>query len=205
MKLKHIALAVAFIGSCNPTITLDTSTTFASEDSNQGMRYIEYHMITKPQRKMKMEHAHFGAAGALATAIYAGSVARKNGLTEVSRNDIIKVGFAVGITTALYYKLIACFRAQSIYTSNVIDFVKNWDHHKAFTDQRFHELFDSLADLFENEGEEAVAIYTHEIIDIISFHLSHEFSSRYPAKSGSFADTLKTVTDVAKNLNDLNG
>jgi len=199
MTLKRIMLAVAFIGSYNSVQTVDTSTTF-----EQGLKYVEYHLVAKSTHQMNTEDAHFGAIGALATAIYAGSLIKTTDLHEVNQKDIIKVGFAAGILTTLYYKMIACFRARAIYTNNFLNFVKTWDHHKAYTAKQFHALFDALSELLETKGEDAVRAHTGEVIGLIKFHLSHEFSSRYPNNSGKMVDTLKAVTDIAKNINDLN-
>ena len=205
MAIKNIIFAAAFIGSCNQIKAIDTSTTFSSKDNSKGMHYLEYHLITKSKDQKNVEDTHFGATAALATAIYAGTLVKTTDLSEIKQTDIIKVGFAAGIVTALYYKIITCFRLRTIYTNNLLIFVKNWAHHKNYTAQQFHALFDSLAELLKIKGESAVKNYSTEIIDLLMYHLSHEFESRYKSESESMADTLKVATDIAKNINDFNG
>lgn len=183
---------------CLSTQAIDIAMTF-----EPGMKYLEYHLIMKPRWQVKTENDNFTAIGAMTTAGYAISRIQKDGTIPFNTMDILRIGFCAGIISTLYHKFVASFRMKAIYTKHLIQFIENWEHHKKCTPEQFHELFDSLAQALETQGISAVQEHATEVINLISFHLSHIYPNRYKKVEYDITNTYKAASDIAKNLNDL--
>lgn len=196
-SLKNITLAAVFVCSLNAQ-AINVSTTF-----EQGMKYLEYNLVVTPNNKINTVDRHMGAAVALTGAALAGKELYKN--DNVEYRNVFKPALMAGIATTVYYKAVSCFVKRSVYRNNLVDFVTNWSHHKAYTAEAFHELFDTLADLLKTQGTKAVAAQTGKVMELILFHMSHEFKDRYKGNGLKPFEGIKILTDVLKNTQGLLG
>ena len=195
-SFKRIMFAAIIIGSSNSAQSIDSSTTF-----QQGLHYLEYNLIIVPKKQINAEHAHVGAAAALATIVYGLSkVDTETYSINLSTNDLFKFAVISGAASTLYYQIYSCFRKNSIESDNLIHFVRNWENHQSRTPEQFHELFESLSLLLNNKGEKALRSYSREVLNLIEFHLSHAFASRYPNGSSNAINDIKALSDIAKNI-----
>jgi hypothetical protein len=193
---KQLILTAIIVAASNATGAIDHSTTF-----QQGLEYLEYHLIALPKKQILKEHTHAGAAAALVTAAYGlSTINTETRSVEFSTNDLFKFGLLSGAVSTLYYQLYSCFRKNSIESEHFIAFVRNWEHHQSRTPEQFHELFNSLALLLDSQGELALKKYAREVLNLVEFHLSHKFASRYPRESSSTINDIKALSDIAKNV-----
>jgi len=205
---KNIALAGILLASFtvfskadikkSRTINPEISTTFTEADQ---WKYLEYFILATPNNSIGLLDTHFDSAVALGSAAFSGyQVYTKE---TVGFKDFVKPGICVGIVATVYYKLIACFIKSSIYKNNLIEFLRNWSRHKEYTPVQFHELFDTLAEILVAQGEKVVGNYTHQVMELVLFNMTHQFKDRYKGNGLKPFEAVKALTDVLKNTQGL--
>lgn len=91
----------------------------------------------------------------------------------------------------------------SIKKQTLINFLNNWSHHRNYIPTELIAAFDELAADFQaSTHKNFTNAQVNEIFEIIQHLLEHMFEKRYAKdkKDGDMLGSLKTITEIGKNL-----
>lgn len=177
------------------------------EGRDSGFKHLEFVFIEQPKAELQSQSSKVQATilGLISTYVLASSVVQQT--TEKSKNTPAIVG-KIGATALLgkiafdYYCSIL---DQQIKHATLVKFLTNWKFHRQYVPTQLISAFDELALSFEaSKSKTLTSGQVSEIFAIIQHLIEHEFAKRYEKDKMKAMDTLgtlKTITDISKNLN----
>jgi len=110
---------------------------------------------------------------------------------------------ASGVLCIAAYYAYFCKIERAVKKETIINFLKNWSHHRKYVPQELVPAFDELAAGFAlSKTKNFTESQVNEIFEIVQHLLEHCFDKRYSKdkKDGDMISTLKTITEIGKNL-----
>ncbi|MBP9764996.1 hypothetical protein KBD08_01535 [Candidatus Babeliales bacterium] len=199
-----IATLFAFNGATNCSNNTVSSDAVHScyEGHDSAFKFLEYTFIEQVREQVE----------SLTTQVQAGlfSVGTLGflGYNSVQKDDTTKIGAQTTILVSLVAKFIVYdtyvnYVKNKVQTATLINFLKNWETHRAYIPTQFQDLFDELATAYANSTNKTISAQdVQKVYSIIQHLIEHEFAKRYEKDKIKAADTLnltKTITDIAKN------
>lgn len=160
-------------------------------------KYLEYHLIFKPQNQIQKEsmHTSIGFSAAFASLLLLTTK------TEFGKNNInvdIPTIITSGVICSAASYAYLCKLEKSILRNTLIDFLNNWSHHRQYLADEFATAFDELA---THDINALTDDQISEIFGLVQHYIEHTFEKRYPKpKKTDMLSALKTITEIGKNI-----
>jgi hypothetical protein len=163
-------------------------------------KYLEFHFVFQPNNKLQAAQTNltmgisFTAATALLLAKF--KIEEKKYKEYVDNSTLIASGMlCVATGYYLYNKIETVIKSEIL-----VNFLKNWSHHRQFLPEDFTTAFDELA-AYQQDGKKFSAAQVDEIFELVLHYVEHSFEKRYPKekKSADLLSSVKTITEIGKN------
>lgn len=166
-------------------------------------KYLEYHFIFQPNNKLQALQTNLAvsigasaAAALLTLKAVSTSTSQENSKTTPDNASLIASGMICGAVGYIYYS----WAESNIKAEILVNFLKNWAHHRQFLPEDFVTAFDELA-AYQADGKTFSTAQINEIFELVLHFIEHSFEKRYPKekKSPDLLGQLKTITEIGKN------
>ena len=207
-SFKSIFLAVALITSCNISQSISTNSVYKNAPEGKYI-FLERMFTIEPHLSLDDMSRNLISTGIVTSAIFLGTRENfnwKDFPTNVTKADLGKIA-VIGASAAYIYNFHYLKpKKEQLYADQLVKFVKNWGSYKELTPEEFHELFDSLAALLEEKGEQIIRDRSLEVTKTVEHVLNHHFDEHYffmshcKGSSKSASGLLEGLTNTVKTL-----
>ncbi|MBP6892765.1 hypothetical protein KBB68_04275 [Candidatus Babeliales bacterium] len=163
-------------------------------------KYLEFHFVFQPNNKLQTVQTNLtmGIGFTAATAfLLAKFKTEENTYKQYVDNSTLIASGMLCVATGYYlYNTAEYFIKSKI----LVNFLKNWSHHRQFLPEDFTTAFDELA-AYQQDGKTFSADQVEEIFELVLHYIEHSFEKRYPKekKSTDLLSSVKTITEIGKN------
>ncbi len=178
-----------------------------STQHDGAAKYLEYHFVFQPNNILQAAQMNLsiGIGSAAATVLLLTKFA-KTQPTQISTTaqtsaaadnpTLIASGMLCVAAGYVYY----CSLETKIKTEILVNFLKNWAHHRQFLPEDFTTAFDELA-AYQADGKTFDKNQVSEIFELVLHFIEHSFEKRYPKekKTPDLLGSVKTITEIGKN------
>lgn len=162
-------------------------------------KYLEFHFVFQPNNKLQTAQMNLaaGISTAAATALLVKKYKTENKNDFIAAFDnptLIASGMLCVATGYVLYNTAEIF----IKHQTLVNFLKNWSHHRQFLPEDFTTAFDELA-AYQADGKKFSTAQVDEIFELVLHFIEHSFEKRYPKekKSLDLLNSVKTITEFS--------
>ncbi len=195
------------------TLLASTSLSFSklSEDAisdcfstqhDGAAKYLEYHFVFQLNNKLQSAQMNLavGISATAATALLiskAFNIKKEGDITSTDNAILISSGMLCMAAGYVYY----CSFENKVKHDTLVNFLKNWFHHRQYLPDDFTTAFDELA-AYQQDGKTFSNNQVTEIFELVLHYIEHTFEKRYPKekKSPDLLASVKTITEIGKNM-----
>jgi hypothetical protein len=207
-SFKSVVLAMVIAASCNTAHSITTDSVYKNAEEGQYI-FLERMFEVEPILPFGKTTRDITTAGIIASGLF---LATREGFTirEFPRNvksaDLAKIALVLSGVWYVYSNYYVDTKKEAVYADLLVKFVKNWDKYRELTPTEFHELFDSLAELLTQQGEQIIRDRSLEVTKTVQHVLAHHFdkhhyyASHRKGSSQSASALLAEITNTVKTL-----
>ena len=164
-------------------------------------KYLEFHFVFQPTNKLQAAQMNItmgiGSAAAVALLMAKLNIKDENTYKAYVDNSTLIASGMLCVATGYYlYNTVE----NLIKSEILVNFLKNWSHHRQFLPEDFTTAFDELA-AYQADGKTFTTAQVDEIFELVLHYIEHTFEKRYPKekKSPDLLSSVKTITEIGKN------